>query len=176
MSTHSDATILQADLSNAFNSISREAIVAGLRGNTLEGILPLFHSSYGASSELFLDAGFNSPPISSITGVHQGDPLGPLLFAAGIHPSLAAIAAAFLTVLCLAFAHDVTFLGRVAECTAAFTHFTSSLCSMGLRHNAGKCAAWSAVRPLECWCNPAVCIRLVVRARACVCAWNGMRA
>ncbi|CAI7748750.1 unnamed protein product, partial [Closterium sp. NIES-53] len=78
-----------------------------------------------------------------------GRPLGPLLFAAGIHLSLAATAAAFPTVLCLAFADDVTFLGGVAECTAAFTHFTSSLRSMGLRHNAGKCAAWSAVRPPE---------------------------
>ncbi|CAI7919384.1 unnamed protein product [Closterium sp. NIES-54] len=28
----------------------------------------------------------------------------------------------------------------------------------------------------ECWCNPTVCIRLVVHVRACVCAWNGMRA
>ncbi|CAI7749699.1 unnamed protein product [Closterium sp. NIES-54] len=28
----------------------------------------------------------------------------------------------------------------------------------------------------HCWCNPTVCIRLVVRVRACVCAWNGMRA
>ncbi|CAI7824325.1 unnamed protein product [Closterium sp. NIES-54] len=27
-----------------------------------------------------------------------------------------------------------------------------------------------------CWCNPTACIRLVVRVRACVCAWNGMRA
>ncbi|CAI7845071.1 unnamed protein product, partial [Closterium sp. NIES-54] len=30
--------------------------------------------------------------------------------------------------------------------------------------------------PPSCWCNPTVCIRLVVRVRACVCAWNGMRA
>ncbi|CAI7799784.1 unnamed protein product, partial [Closterium sp. NIES-54] len=29
---------------------------------------------------------------------------------------------------------------------------------------------------LRCWCNHTVCIRLVVRVRACVCAWNGMRA
>ncbi|CAI7908920.1 unnamed protein product [Closterium sp. NIES-54] len=27
-----------------------------------------------------------------------------------------------------------------------------------------------------CWCNPTACIRLVVRVRACVCAWNGTRA
>ncbi|CAI7804060.1 unnamed protein product [Closterium sp. NIES-53] len=26
-----------------------------------------------------------------------------------------------------------------------------------------------------CWCNPTVCIRLVVCVRACVCAWNGLR-
>ncbi|CAI7895004.1 unnamed protein product [Closterium sp. NIES-53] len=29
---------------------------------------------------------------------------------------------------------------------------------------------------LVCWCNPTVCIRLVVRVRACMCAWNGSRA
>ncbi|CAI7828439.1 unnamed protein product, partial [Closterium sp. NIES-53] len=27
-----------------------------------------------------------------------------------------------------------------------------------------------------CWCNPTVCIRLVVRMRACMCAWTGMTA
>ncbi|CAI7811380.1 unnamed protein product [Closterium sp. NIES-53] len=32
------------------------------------------------------------------------------------------------------------------------------------------------IRGGVCWCNPTVCIRLVVRVRACVCAWNGMRA
>ncbi|CAI7871344.1 unnamed protein product [Closterium sp. NIES-53] len=26
----------------------------------------------------------------------------------------------------------------------------------------------------RCWCNPTVCIRLVIRVRACVCAWNGL--
>ncbi|CAI7834943.1 unnamed protein product [Closterium sp. NIES-53] len=29
--------------------------------------------------------------------------------------------------------------------------------------------------PYCCWCNPTVCIRLVVRVRACVCAWNVAR-
>ncbi|CAI7795912.1 unnamed protein product [Closterium sp. NIES-54] len=29
---------------------------------------------------------------------------------------------------------------------------------------------------VDCWCNPTVCIRLVVRVRACMCAWNGSRA
>ncbi|CAI7765599.1 unnamed protein product [Closterium sp. NIES-53] len=42
-------------------------------------------------------------------------------------------------------------------------------------------ARYRAALPTEfcaknCWCNPTVCIRLVVRVRACVCAWNGSRA
>ncbi|CAI7872392.1 unnamed protein product [Closterium sp. NIES-53] len=32
-----------------------------------------------------------------------------------------------------------------------------------------------ALSPTDCWCNPTVCIRLVVRVRACVCAWNVSR-
>ncbi|CAI7810804.1 unnamed protein product [Closterium sp. NIES-54] len=140
MSTHGEAMILQVDLSNAINSISREAIVEGLRGTTLQGILPLVRTSYGAPSEIFLDVGFKSPPLISETGVRQGDPLGPLLFVV-VHPALSATAATFPSVLGLAFADDVMFLGKAAECTAAFIHFTGSLRSVGLRHNARKCAA-----------------------------------
>ncbi|CAI7902867.1 unnamed protein product [Closterium sp. NIES-54] len=35
--------------------------------------------------------------------------------------------------------------------------------------------SWRSTRS-SCWCNPTVCIRLVVRVRACMCAWNGSRA
>ncbi|CAI7813370.1 unnamed protein product [Closterium sp. NIES-54] len=33
-----------------------------------------------------------------------------------------------------------------------------------------------AIKGPYCWCNPTVCIRLVVHVRACMCAWNGSRA
>ncbi|CAI7730861.1 unnamed protein product, partial [Closterium sp. NIES-54] len=57
----------------------------------------------------------------------------------------------------------------------------------GLPHTTQRCFgrltdAWRAQfldaveLPRWCWCNPTACIRLVVRVRACVCAWNGMRA
>ncbi|CAI7878443.1 unnamed protein product [Closterium sp. NIES-53] len=76
--------------------------------------------------------------------VRQGDPLGPLLFAASIHPCLVDTAAAHPQVVLLAYADDITLLGDATACTAAFVHLTSALAALGLVHNPGKCAAWSA--------------------------------
>ncbi|CAI7849252.1 unnamed protein product [Closterium sp. NIES-53] len=56
----------------------------------------------------------------------------------------------------------------------------------GLPHTTQRCFgrltdAWRAQfldaveLPRWCWCNPTACIRLVVRVRACVCAWNVSR-
>ncbi|CAI5497872.1 unnamed protein product [Closterium sp. Naga37s-1] len=143
LAVNTGALVLQADLANAFNSVNQAAIVASLRGSTLESLLPLVKLLYGLPSALCLDAGFSHPPLLSETRVRQRDPLGPLLFAATIHPALTKTALAFPSVVCLAYADDVTFLGEAAACAAAFEHFTGNLGEIGLRHNPAKCAAWS---------------------------------
>ncbi|CAI7742845.1 unnamed protein product, partial [Closterium sp. NIES-54] len=139
-----DSLVLQADISNAFNSISRQAIAAALQEPGLSPLLPIVPLTYDNPSLLNLDANFSSEPLKSERGVRQGDPLGPLLFAAGIHPILRRTAESFLDVLCLAYADDVTFLGETQQTVAAFTFFTDRLAHIGLAHNPNKCAAWSA--------------------------------
>ena len=72
--------ILQIDVRNAFNSISRVAILDSVWAD---------YPSIGKWVEYSLcHTGFlltDSCTILSTNGVQQGDPLGPFLFAAGIH-------------------------------------------------------------------------------------------
>ncbi|CAI7805471.1 unnamed protein product [Closterium sp. NIES-53] len=148
--------VLQTDIANAFNSISRQAIIDAIQDNNLSPLLPLVKLAYGNPSHLLLDANFVSPPLSSKRGVRQGDPLGPLLFAAGMHPALCETASAHPKVLCLAYADDVTFMGEQENTVAAFTFFTNKLAHLGLAHNPEKCAAWSSATVVTTQLPPGV--------------------
>ncbi|CAI7839188.1 unnamed protein product [Closterium sp. NIES-53] len=138
MDAHPNSLVLQADIANAFNSISRQAIATALQEPSLSSLQPFVKLTYGNPSRLHLDVSFGSEPLTSERGVRQGDPLGPLLFAAGIHPSLREKAEAHPDVLCLAYADDVTFLGEQHATVAVFTYFTSKLQQLGLTHNPQK--------------------------------------
>ena len=69
--------VLQVDLRNAFNSISREEVLVVVGEHTPQ-LLPWVTSCYGAHSKLYCQG---KATLSSEEGVQQGDPLGPLLFA-----------------------------------------------------------------------------------------------
>ena len=83
-------TILQLDCKNAFNSVDRKAILAGLERFGLTALIPFFTAMYLGETlpelraELRVADGAATDGaylIHSQLGVQQGDPLGPLLYA-----------------------------------------------------------------------------------------------
>ena len=75
--------ILQVDMRNAFNLVDRETIFKEVREHLPE-IAKWVEYSYGCQPPLH----FGTGTILSCMGVHQGDPLGSLLFALALQPLL----------------------------------------------------------------------------------------
>ncbi|KAK2455796.1 hypothetical protein QL285_003218 [Trifolium repens] len=80
---HGDGSLamLTVDFSNAFNMVDRSALLREVRVRC-PSISLWVEFLYGQAARLYLGDGY----IMSATGVQQGDPLGPLLFALVLHP------------------------------------------------------------------------------------------
>ena len=75
--------IATLDLKNAFNCVDRSAFRAEIR-RVAPRLAPWVDFQYGAPTPLY----FGATRLSSERGVQQGDPLGPALFAAALHPHI----------------------------------------------------------------------------------------
>ena len=82
-----DFAVLKIDLLNAFNRVSRQAVLNACALHIPE-LLPGFQWCYGQHPALWHSLG----TISSEIGVQQGDPLGPLLFCLVLQQIISAIA------------------------------------------------------------------------------------
>eukprot|EP00759_Apiculatamorpha_spiralis_P008116 PhF_6_TR15074/c2_g1_i1/m.23702 len=80
--------LFKVDLKNAYNSISRRAVLRALE-KWAPNLVPWFWTTYGPLSRLR----YGTYVVNSEEGVQQGDPLGPLFFALGIHAMVLRIAA-----------------------------------------------------------------------------------
>ena len=76
----------KVDMKNAFNAVSRQAVVEECATFSPE-ILPWVSWCYGSHPLLWHPLG----QISSESGVQQGDPLGPLLFALVLHKLISSV-------------------------------------------------------------------------------------
>ena len=83
MSGNNNHTMLQLDLKNAFNLISRSVILRETK-RYLSEILPWVRLCYANDEDSILSSGKFT--LRSHSGIHQGDPLGPLLFAIVLQP------------------------------------------------------------------------------------------
>lgn len=83
--------MLSVDLSNDFNLVDRQSILAGVQ-HTFPSLLPWTQYCYGNDPRALW---CYKTTINSVKGVQQGDPLGPLLFSAALHPVIQEIHSLF---------------------------------------------------------------------------------
>ena len=84
----SEVVTVQVDLQNAFNLTDRTAVAHAVAGE-LPGLSPYVMRSYQHRSPLVVRREDGTQEVLwSETGVRQGDPMGPLLFAVAYQPTL----------------------------------------------------------------------------------------
>ncbi len=121
------------DCKNAFNSMLRAAILAGIARHGFHWVRAAAHFQYGnASHAYFADAHREVHEIESTRGTKQGDSLAGFLFCTGLHSALLALQAEFPNVRFFAYMDDVTLVGNPAEVEAATRRLAELFGEVGL--------------------------------------------
>ena len=124
-------------MSNAFNTIHREAILRGCAKH-LPVAYNWLRSCYQGHSPLFCQG---NAILMSQTGTHQGDTCGPLGFVLGLEEALSAAGAANLDWESW-YLDDGTLVGKPKEVFDYLGRLQVALSNVGLRLNLGKCCLW----------------------------------
>ena len=124
------SVILKLDVRNAFNSIRRDAFFPIVE-QQFPILLPFVLQSYAKTTGLFC----GDHKLSSQTGVQQGDPLGPALFAMGVNH----IARSVRSNLNLWYLDDATIGGPARTVLEDAKKIISLFDSIGLSVNDAKC-------------------------------------
>ena len=142
------------DMKNAFNSIHRASFRDTIQ-EAAPGAYPWVYTLYASTeSRLFFPMDGADPGlIHSARGVRQGDPLGPVLFAIGLHPVLRALQAEVHKrghhIAILAYLDDANLFGTPEALACAFRLLQGSageaheLGSVGLELQPLKCSVWA---------------------------------
>ena len=133
-----DQILSLVDFENAFNEVSRQRFldIILLR---FPAIYPWVSFCYSIGAPLFVQRDI----IYATTGVQQGDPLGPVLFALVLHPFLQHLRDVF-SLKVGAILDDVTFLGSTSSTLRALEYLRSEGPGSGLRLSSKTCV-WSPV-------------------------------
>jgi Reverse transcriptase (RNA-dependent DNA polymerase) len=135
-----ECATLKIDVRNAFNCVRRDSVLAAVAARA-PALLPFVQWAYGAPSALHvIGAPAGTLPVSSQSGVRQGDPLGPLLFALALHETLESVPRQVPAVGVLAIADDAFLQGPPDALRGALDVFCEGAAVVGLEIARDKCA------------------------------------
>ena len=135
---HPDWVVLKTDLKNAFNSVERSHLLPEV-AKIFPDIYRHVHQMYAEFSPLVFNDGHNAHLLQSQEGVHQGDPLGPMLFSVALHPYLVDLQESHPSTRVLAYLDDMFFIGPLDDVITCLDDVESSLKKIGLNIAIEKC-------------------------------------
>ena len=138
-----DWAVIKVDLRNAFNTVDRLAVLKGAL-QFAPAAYNYLRYAYSAEAPLYV----GDCVIPSQTGTHQGCPLGPLVFALGIHPILQSISQPGQLTWSSWYLDDGVLVGSAAQLTAAMQALTPAFQAIDLSVNLSKCELWRPSAPL----------------------------
>ena len=139
LANQNQAYVLQLDSSNAYNSISRQAVQDSLEAY-LPAALPYWRLLYSNPSPILFRTSQGAEIIWSQRGVRQGDPLGGTFFSIGVHPLLMSLESCNRHLSVIAYQDDTHLVSTsTAVLQRAADSFESELASIGVSLNRRKC-------------------------------------
>ena len=143
LESHPDWVVVKVDAKNAFNTLSRRAIVASVRQH-FPGLAPFTDLCYEEPTPLFFRCERGHARLESREGTHQGDPLGCFYLSLPLHDVLRALHSEHPEVVISAYIDDVFLIGPREEVAAAYRDLVGRMeRSLGLTSQARKCAVYS---------------------------------
>jgi hypothetical protein len=131
---------LRLDFQNAYKSVSRTALQQAVAPR----LLPSAAWTYRSHGPLVVwGASADAPPLASQSGVRQGDPCGPLLFALALQGPFERVRDAFPDVRVVAYANDVHLQSPPEAATEAFRLLVTATAPSGFTPSLPKCVAFA---------------------------------
>jgi hypothetical protein len=137
LGSDSSIALLKVDLRNAFNMVDRGTFFAAVRTHC-PGISAWVEACYGRRNPLL----FGAHRLQCSTGVQQGDPLGPLLFALALQPLVARIQETVAPLLNAWYLDDGALVGTPNQLASALCILRELGPASGLHLNLAKCELW----------------------------------